>query len=95
MAAIQKLAPGETLIGFMRPDGSLIGQFSEPSIGHDALSYAYPGLRPLLASDQAIAITIGKRQDGTIVVFGSGCFPPPGGGPLSDDFKGLAARLVE
>jgi hypothetical protein len=79
----------------MRSDGSLIGQLSEPSIGHDTLSYAYPGLRSLLASGQAIAITIGKRRDGTIVVFGSGCFPPPGGGPLSDHFKELAAKLVE
>jgi hypothetical protein len=53
------------------------------------------GLRSLLHNGQTIAITIGKRQDGTMVVFGSGCFPPPGGGPLSDHFKELAAKLVE
>lgn len=93
--ARRKLNPGETVIGFVRPDGSLIGLLSDPSIGHDALSYSYPGLRAQLNGGQAIAITIGKGLEGTIRVFGSGCFPPPGGVPLSESFKALVAKLVE
>lgn len=94
-AARRKLNPGETVIGFVRLDGSLVGQFADPNIGHDALSYNYPGLRAQLNGGQAIAITIGKGLDGTIRVLGSGCFPPPGGVPLSASFKALVAKLVE
>lgn len=42
-AARRRLNAGETVIGFVRRDGSLVGQFADPSIGHDALSYNYPG----------------------------------------------------
>lgn len=79
----------------MRPDGSLIGQFDNPRMGHDALADNYPGLRSDLKRGRAIAITIGKHADGTIHVFGSGHFPPPGGVPLSLPLKALAAQLVE
>lgn len=40
----RKLNPGETVIGFVRPDGSLIGQFADPAIGHQALAARYAGL---------------------------------------------------
>lgn len=93
--ARRKLAPGETIIGFIRPDGTLIGQFARPRVGHDALADNYPGLRSDLNAGRAIAITIGNRSDGIIEVFGSGYFPPPGGVPLSAHLKSLAARLVE
>lgn len=93
--ARHKLNPGETVIGFVRPDGSLIGQFADPAIGHQALAACYSGLTSQLNAGQAIAITIGKRLDDRIVVFGSGCFPPPGGLPLGASFKGLVAKLVE
>jgi hypothetical protein len=93
--AVRKLAPGEVVIGFIRQDGSLIGEFADAAIGHDAHSYTVPGLRSQLANAQAIAVTIGKASDGTIRVFGSGAFPPPGGGPLSAALKQLAGQLVE
>jgi hypothetical protein len=92
-ANVRFLQPGETLIGFMTRDGKLIGQFADPSVGHDALSYSYAGLRSKLQSGQAIAITIGKAADGTIKVFGSGVFPPPGG-VLTESLRKLAAALV-
>lgn len=45
MAVVRrKLNPGEIVIGFVCPNGQLIGQFAEPSIGHEALSDQYPGL---------------------------------------------------
>lgn len=91
----RKLNPGETVIGFVRPDGSLIGQFADPAVGHQSLAFRYPGLLTKLKTGHAIAITIGKRPDGTIMVFGSGHFPPPGGMPLSASFKALVEKLVE
>lgn len=91
---VRKLQPGDTVIGFMTRDGKLIGQFADPSLGHDALSVMTPGLRSQIQSGQAIAITVGKSKDGVIRVFGSGTFPPPGG-TLSDLFKRLAEKLVE
>lgn len=94
-AARRKLSVGEFVIGFMRPDGRLIGRFAHPRLGHDALADKHPGLRSDLGHGRAIAITIGKHTDGTIHVFGSGHFPPPGGVPLSAQMKALAARLVE
>jgi hypothetical protein len=93
--AVRKLTPGEVVIGFIRPTGELIGELADASIGHDAHSYTVPGLRSQLASGQAIAITIGKMSSGKITVFGSGAFPPPGGGSLSRSLKGHASRLVE
>ncbi|HVW38957.1 MAG TPA: hypothetical protein VHB99_16695 [Pirellulales bacterium] len=89
----RKLQPGETVIGFMTQDGKLIGEFGEPSLGHDAMSYLYPGLRGMLKSGQAIAITLGKTLNGAIRAFGSGAFPPPGG-VLSAQLRQLAAKLV-
>lgn len=94
-AARRKLNPGEIVIGFVRPNGRLIGQFADPNIGHEAWSDQYPGLRSKLKAGQAIAVSIGKRTDGRIQVFASGHFPPPAGVPLSQDFKQLVAKLVE
>ena len=93
--ARRKLDPGEIVIGFVRPNGRLFGQFANPSIGHEALSDRYPGLRSKLMAGQAIAVSIGKRTDGRIQVFASGHFPPPGGVPLSQGFRELVAQLVE
>jgi hypothetical protein len=93
--AVRKLAPGEVVIGFIRPDGTLIGEWADASIGHDAHSYTVAGLRSQLAGGQAIAVTIGKSAAGKIRVFGSGAFPPPGGGPLSRGLRDLASKLVE
>jgi hypothetical protein len=42
-----------------------------------------------------VGITIGKSMSGIITVFGAGAFLPPGGKPLSQEFKELARRLVE
>jgi hypothetical protein len=93
--AVRKLSPGEVVIGFIRPGGELIGELTDAAIGHDAHSYSVSGLRSQLSSGQAIAVTIGKTADGVVKVFGSGAFPPPGGGPLSQTLKEHAARLVE
>jgi hypothetical protein len=92
-AGIRILQPGETVIGFMTPDGKLIGQFADPGIGHDVLSYTNPNLRANLQSGQAIAITIGKANDGSIWAFGSGAFPPPGG-VMTEAMRKLAVALV-
>jgi hypothetical protein len=94
-AVRRKLSAGEFVIGFMRPNGSLIGHFAPLRMGHDAIADSYPGLRSELRLGRAIAITIGKHADGTIHVFGSGHFPPPAGVPLSAQLKALAAQLVE
>ena len=93
--AARKLTPGEVVIGFIQPDGKLIGELVDAGIGHDAHSYTLPGLRSQLASGQAIAVTIGKTASGAIRVFGSGAFPPPGGSPLSKVLKARASQLVE
>ncbi|HUY93112.1 MAG TPA: hypothetical protein VMV10_30565 [Pirellulales bacterium] len=87
------LQPGETVIGFMTQDGKLIGEFADPSVGHDAMSYLYPGLRSMLKSGQAVAITVGKTKHGAVKAFGSGAFPPPGG-VLSAQLRRPAAKLV-
>ncbi|HEX5500157.1 MAG TPA: hypothetical protein VFX03_13055 [Thermomicrobiales bacterium] len=63
------------------------------AVGDDAMSYLYPGVRDMLKSRQAIAITIGKTKNGEIKAFGSGTFPPPGG-VLSGPLRQLAAKLV-
>jgi hypothetical protein len=92
---VRKLALGEVIIGFMTPDGKLIGEFAEARVGHEALSLRTEGLRAKLASGQAVAITLGKSATGAITVFGSGAFVPPGGKPLSEELKDRARRLVE
>jgi hypothetical protein len=94
-AAVRKLVPGEVIIAFVRPDGTLIGDFADPSLGHDTLSYSVPSLRGKLATGHAIAITLAKTQDGKIKVFGSGAFPPPEGGLLSPALRELCSKLVE
>ena len=81
--AVRKLTPGEVVIGFVRPDGSLIGDLADAAVGHDNHSYSVSGLRAQLAAGQAIAVTVGKSAAGVIQVFGSGAFPPPGGVPLT------------
>jgi hypothetical protein len=91
----RQLKPGETLIGFISLDGKLIGEFASPAIGHEMLALQVPGLRSRLERGQAIGITIGKRDDGTISVFGSAAFSPTGAQPLSEALKELARRLVE
>ena len=93
--AVRKLSPGEVVIGFIHPEGTLIGELVDAQIGHEELSYRAESLRSKLASGLAIAITIGKRDDGTVKVLGSGAFPPLGGGPLSNTLRNLAATLVE
>ena len=93
--AVRKLTPGDVVIGFIRPDGELIGHLVDAAIGHDVHSYTIPGLRSKLATGQAIAVTIGKTTSGVIKVFGSGAFPPPGGGALSQALRDLASQLVE
>jgi hypothetical protein len=92
--AARKLSPGEVVIGFVEPDGTLIGELASAAVGHDAHSYSVPGLRSRLASGQAIAVTIAKSMSGEIRVFGSGAFPPPGG-ILSSSLKAIASHLVE
>ncbi len=93
--AVRQLTPGEVVIGFIRLDGELIGELVDAAIGHDVHSYSVPGLRSQLASGQAIAVTIGKTSSGAIMVFGSGAFPPPGGGILTQTLKDLASQLVK
>lgn len=93
--AVRKLTPGEVVIGFIRPDGSLIGELVSVAISHEAHSYSVSGLRDKLITGQAIAVTIGKTLKGEIQVFGSGMFPPPGGRKLSHQLRMLAGRLVE
>jgi hypothetical protein len=93
--AVRKLTPGEVVIEFVRPNGDLIGELVDASVGHDAHSYTIPGLRSLLASGHAIAITIGKTASGAIKVFGSGAFPAPGGGSLAAALRDAATHLVE
>jgi len=93
--AVRKLTPGEVVIGFIGPNGELIGELVDASIGHDTHSYTVPGLRSQLASGHATAVTIGKTSGGAIKVFGSGAFPAPGGGPLNQTVRDLASRLVE
>jgi hypothetical protein len=93
--AVRKLTPGAVVIGFVRPNGDLIGELVDASIGHDAHSYAIPGLPSLLASGHAIAITIGKTASGAIKVFGSGAFSHPSGGSLTTTLRDAATRLVE
>jgi hypothetical protein len=79
----------------MSPDGKLIGEFASPAVGHDILVLQVPGLKTRVARGHAVAITIGKRLDGTIAVLGSGGYPLPGGQPLSQEMKDRARRLVE
>jgi hypothetical protein len=47
-ASRRKLSPGETVIGFVRLDGSLVGQFADPVVGHSALASAYAGFLEFL-----------------------------------------------
>jgi hypothetical protein len=93
--SVRKLSPGEWVIGFMTLDGALIGELVALDVGHDELSLRVEGLREKLATGQAMGITIGKLQAGDIRIFGSGYFPPPQGGPLSERLRNLARKLVE
>lgn len=90
----RQLKTGETLIGFMSLDGKLIGEFAGPAMGHEMLALQVPGLRSRL-ENKAIGITIGKKPDGTISVFGSAAFSPIGAQPISQALKDRARRLVE
>jgi len=93
--SVRKLAPEEVVIGFISPNGELIGELVDFSIGHEAHSYTVFGLRSKLATGHAIGITIGKSRTGDIKVIGSAAFLPPGGRVLSDALCDLAKRLVE
>jgi len=93
--AVRKLTPGEVVIGFINPNGELVGELVDVAVGHEAHSYSVSGLRARLSSGRVIAVTIGKSSSGEIRVFGSGMFPPPGGGRLNPALCELASRLVE
>jgi hypothetical protein len=38
MASKIPIQPGQTYIGFMKTDGTLIGSLAKPSLGHDLLA---------------------------------------------------------
>ncbi|MBN1548185.1 MAG: hypothetical protein JW902_16145 [Syntrophaceae bacterium] len=90
-----RLKPGQCVIGFMKKDGTLIGKFADPKIGHESLA-SQLGVYDLAKNGSVIAITICKgcsREN--IRAFGSGMFPPPGGGPMPEYLRTLAEKLVE
>ncbi len=93
MAGRRALSPGETVIGFMRRDGTLIGAIEHPRIGHDLLASRL-GITSAAKNGDVIAFTVGKSSSGSIRGFGSGTFPPPGG-IMDDGIRALVEALFE
>ncbi len=93
MAVRRALSPGETMIGFMRPDGTLVGSLAHPRVGHDLLA-SQLGLAGAANRGDVIAFTVGKSSSGEIRGFGSGTFPPPGG-IMDDRVRSLVQALFE
>lgn len=88
---------GQIFIGFVDRHGRLTGELvnARKVKGHEELAYMYEGLLSKLKSGQAFGVTVGKMSDGTIVAYGSGTFPPPGGIKMAEYFRELVKRLIE
>jgi len=95
MAGRRAIVPGETLIGFMRKDGTLIGEMAKLTsrFGHSEMAAAR-NLTAAAKRGEIIPFTVGKTSAGKLHAYGSGTFPPPGG-IMSDSVRALILRLVE
>ena len=85
------LARSEVAAGFMTRGGKLI-TFSK-TLSHEALALTVSNLTYMADKGHAIAFTVGKKLDDTIVVMGSGRFQVPGG--FTEAMKGMVRKLVQ
>ena len=92
--AVQELQPGQAMIGFMKPDGTLIGPLVDAAdkvLGdHGVLADMYM-VRGGIKAGTVIPITVGKDSSGQLGAYGSGTFDVR----LTPAQKALALRNVK
>jgi hypothetical protein len=80
----------------MQKDGTLIGEMATLTsrFGHAEMAAAL-NLTEAAQRGNIVAFTVGKSSTGSLHAYGSGTFPPPGGGIMHDNVRNLILRLVE
>ena len=89
---VLELARGQVAMGFMTRAGKLITITTATAGGHADLILTISGLTARVRNGTAVAFTVMKNSEGTLVAMGSGQFPIEGGLTLA--MKQLIYGLV-